>query len=110
MRPVTVTSSGVSRSAVIVPDIHNQPVNISLAAIVSGAATYNVEYTYDDVFATNPAFNPATATWFVHATFNAATTTKDGNIAFPVTGISINQTAGAGGVSLKAIEAGIGGL
>jgi hypothetical protein len=108
MRQSSVTQTGVGRSAVIPPDRYTQPVNISLTAIVTPAATYNVEYTYDDVFA--PTFTPAGATWFIHATFSAATTTKDGNLAFPVTGISINQTAGAGSVKLLVTEAGIGGV
>lgn len=108
MRPVIVTTSGVQRSPVAVVDYLTDPVNISLAAIASGTVTYNVEYTYDDVF--SATFNPATANWFVHATFSAATGTKDGNIAFPVRGISVNQTAGTGGISLTVLEAGIGGL
>lgn len=108
MRTVTVTQSGVGRSSVVVPDRYTEPVNISLAAIVTPAATYNIEYTYDDVFATT--FNPATANWFIHATFSAQTATKDGNIAFPVTGITINQTAGVGSVRLSVIQAGIGGV
>lgn len=108
MRQSSVTQSGVGRSAVIPPDRYTQPVNISLTAIVTPAATYNIEYTYDDVFA--PTFTPAGATWFIHATFSAQTTTKDGNLAFPVTGISINQTAGAGSVKLLVTEAGIGGV
>jgi hypothetical protein len=108
MRQSIANSSGVQRSAAVVPDRYTQPVNISLAAIVTGAATYNVEYTYDDPFATG--FTPAGATSFVHATFNAATTTKDGNIAFPVTALWLNQTAGAGSVKLLVTEAGIGGV
>lgn len=108
MRQSSVTQTGVGRSAVIPPDRYTEPVNISLAAIVTGSSTYNVEYTYDDVFAST--FTPAGATWFIHATFSGATTTKDGNIAFPVTGISINQTAGTGSTRLVLTEAGIGGL
>ena len=60
-----------------------------------------------DIPADAPGFNPATATWFSHATVVAATANADGNYAFPVRGIRVNLTAGTGSVVATLLQAGI---
>lgn len=104
MRPVRVTTSGVSVSSVVPIDKYLNPTNIALAVIVNGAATYTVQHTFDDVFA--PTFNPATATWFDHPTLAALAVNADGNYAYPPTGVRLNQTAGAGSATLVVNQAG----
>jgi len=103
MRPVRVTTSGVSVSPVIPIDQYLNPTDIGMSVVITGAVTYVVEHTFDDVF--DPAFNPATATWFPHPTLLGAAN-MDGNYAFPPSGVRLNQSAGAGSAILNLIQAG----
>jgi hypothetical protein len=104
MRTVRVTTSGVSTSTVVPIDQYLNPTNIALAVIISGAVTYTVQHTFDDVFAST--FNPATATWFDHPTMAALSANADGNYAYPPKAIRLNQTAGAGSAVLVVNQAG----
>lgn len=107
MRSASVTSTGVSTSGVIPLDYIQTPFGVSLSTVVNGSATYTIQHTFDDVLA--PGFNPATANWYPHdnAVFVAATANANDNFAFPVRGVRINQTVGAGSVTLTATQ-GIG--
>lgn len=69
------------------------PFNVGVAVTLSPAAalTYNVEHTYDDVFA--PKFDPAAATWFVNPTYSAKSANQDGAYTAPVTAVRLNVTA-----------------
>jgi hypothetical protein len=87
-------------------DLHTAPGNIALGVVISAPATYTVQYTYDDVF--SPTFNPATATWFPHATLAALSANGDGNFAFTPSGCRLNQTAGAGSAILTVRQSGLG--
>lgn len=104
MRPVRVTTSGVSTSEVIPIDQYLNPTNIGLGVDITAPATYTVEHTFDDVFAED--FNPATALWFPHPTLVGLIADADGNYAFPPTGVRLNQTLGAGSAILNLIQAG----
>ena len=104
MRPVRVTTNGVSVSLPIPIDQYLSPTNIGLGVVVNGAVTYTVEHTFDDVF--DPAFNPATATWFDHPTLQGLNVNADSNLAFPPVAVRLNQTAGAGSAILNLIQAG----
>lgn len=107
MRPVRLTTSGVSVSAVCPIDQYLNPTSIALGLIITAPATCTVEYTYDDVF--SPTFNPATAVWFPHPTLTAKAANADGNFAFPPRGVRLNQTAGAGSAVLVIDQAGATG-
>lgn len=104
MRPVRVSTSGVSVSPVVPIDQYLNPTNIGLAVDITGAVTYTVEHTFEDVF--DPAFNPATATWFPHPTLDGLIVDADGNYAFPPSACRLNQTLGAGSAILTVIQAG----
>jgi hypothetical protein len=105
MRPVRVSVTGVGTSQVIVPDYLNAPFALGAAVQVSGSVTYRVQHTFDDVF--DPAFNPATATWFNHPTLSG-TGNVDSNYAFPVRGIRLENTLGTGTSTLTIVQAGNG--
>lgn len=112
MRPVVFTlsnaSGGALTSSVYPPDNYVSPFNVAISVVVTGSATYTVQYTFDDVFASG--YNPSTGNWTDHISLTAQTTTKDSNVAYPVTGIRIRQTAGSGSVRCTFIQAGGGGL
>ena len=112
MRPVIYrlsdASGGTKTSGVYPPDNYVSPFNVAISVVVTGTATYTVQYTFDDVFAAT--YNPATGNWTDHPSLTAQTATKDSNIAYPVTGVRITQTAGTGSVRCTFIQAGGGGL
>jgi glucosamine 6-phosphate synthetase-like amidotransferase/phosphosugar isomerase protein len=107
MKAVQLSTSGTSTSAVYAVNNNvNSPINISVAIRVTGTVAYNLEYTYDDVYA--PGFTQSGSTWFNHPTLAAAqTTTKDATFGYPVTGIRINQTSGSGSTAATVIQTGI---
>lgn len=99
MRPVTVTSSGVSTSTVVPIDYLQTAFAVGFGAVVTGAATYTIQHTFSDVLDST-----VTPVWFDHETLVGQTTSQDGNYAFPIRGIRINQTAGAGSVALTVLQ------
>lgn len=105
MRPINLTTSGTSVSAVAVLDAHKTPFNIGFGVIVTGAVTFTVQHTFDDPFLST--FDPSTATWFNHPNATGLTVSADGNYAFPVRAIRVNQTAGAGSTAGVVLQAGI---
>ena len=93
---------------VIPMDNYQAPFNVGMGVAVSSGAslTYTVQHTFDDV--QSPDFDPATATWFPHATLAAKTASADGNYAYPITGIRLNVTAyTSGSVTLTVIQSGV---
>ncbi len=106
MKAMSLRTSGVSTSNVAAANANVTPVAIEILVRVTGGCTYNVEYTLDDIF--TPNFTQGTAVWLNHPTLTAGqTTTKDCQITWPVTGIRINQTAGAGSSAATILQAGI---
>lgn len=103
MRPITLSVTGVGTSSVIPMDFRADSFIVGVGCVVSGTATYTVEHTFDDVFATT--FNPATATWLPNTGLTAQTVSKDGNYAFPVRGVRLNVSAGTGTVTMTVIQA-----
>jgi hypothetical protein len=92
---------------VIPLSLNADPFNVGIGCDVSagGSLTYTVQHTFDDVF--SPTFTAAGATWYSNSTLVAQTTDKDGNYAFPVTGIRITVTAWtSGSVTMTVIQAG----
>jgi len=106
MRQVVLTVTGVGESQVCPVDTYISPSNMGLAVIVSGAITFKVQYTFDNVFASN--YVPATGNWFDHPTL-VGSSSGNSNIAYPVTGIRLITTAGSGTATLTIIQAGGGG-
>jgi hypothetical protein len=103
MRPIVVTTTGISTSSTAVMDHYQSPFNVGMGVVVTAPATYTIQHTFDDVL--NASVTP---TWFNHPTLSGSSS-ADGNYAFPVRGIRINQTAGAGSVALTIIQAGMPG-
>jgi hypothetical protein len=106
MRPVTVSTSGNGTSTAPVPlDVYLNPFNVTMQCIVTGVATYTVEWTNDDIWAAG--WNPATANWFpAAANLVGATTSQVGTLTSPVTAVRCRQTAGAGSVQMRVTQSG----
>lgn len=103
MRPKKITVTGVGTSNWIPVDYKQDPFSLSVGCvIVSGSATYTVEYTYDDVL--DPAVTSPVA--FALSSVSAATTSKDGVISQPVRAVRLNTTAGTSPVVSLALMQG----
>lgn len=99
MRPVVITKSGTGTSNWIPLDFKQSPFNIGFGVVVNGTVTYDVEHTFDDVY--DPTVTPVA---FDHSSIVAQTTNKDGNYAFPVRAIRLNNTAGTGATTITILQ------
>jgi hypothetical protein len=105
MKLTTITASGVSRSNVCAVDDFQAPFNIGIGAkLVSGAATFNIEYSFDDPMA--DGYTAAGATWYVATGFSGVSASTGGAFTIPCKAISINITANTGTVTATIIQAG----
>ncbi len=100
MKVQIVSKTGVGSSPAFVMNTNVSPFNVGFGVKVTGSATYTVQHTFDD-----PAIG--FATWYSHPTITGQTDNQDGNYAFPVTGIKVLVTLGAGTVTMNLIQAGI---
>jgi len=99
MRPTQVSITGTGTTNWIPVDYKQNPFNIGLGIVVNGTITYDIEHTFDDVLAAG-----VTPTAFKHVSLTAQTTNKDGNYAFPIRAIRINNTAGTGTTTLTILQ------
>ena len=96
----TQVTAAVGIGPVVPLSIHNMFPTQVLVVVVT-TATYNVEYTLDDVF-NIPAAN---VTWQPLSSMTAKTATADVTIGFPVSAIRLNVTAWtAGNVVMKVLQ------
>jgi hypothetical protein len=101
----TITVTGVGRSNVCAVDDFQAPFNVGIGAkLVSGSATFNVEYSFDDPMASG--YTSAGATWYVASGFSAVTASTGGSFTVPCKAVSINITSGAGTVTATLVQAG----
>lgn len=95
MIPVTLSKTGTGSSTPYVWDYYVAPGNIGFGVIATGTVNYTVQHTFDG---TN---------WFNHPTVANATTSMDGNYAFPVLQIRVTVNSGTGTAALTLIQAGL---
>jgi hypothetical protein len=105
---VSVGTNGVGDTPWNIINTHDTPVNIEVSTIlVTGAATWSVQYTDDD-----PNNLPAGVTApqaFNHATIVNATATVDGSITSPIFANRLQITGGTGTIRFISLQAGISG-
>jgi len=99
MRPQVIKKSGTGTTAWIPMDYKQSPFNVGLGAVVSGTVTFDIEHTFDDVF--DPSVTPVA---FKHSTMVTKSANTDGNYAFPVRAIRVNNTAGTGDTTLTILQ------
>ena len=95
--PALITQNQTGTSAVWFPDWMQSPFLLSFGCIATGAPTYNIEYTLDNIDVTpiGPfsggagATTVANATWF-QSMVSGTTVSASGNISSPVRGLRIN--------------------
>lgn len=99
MKVQTVSLTGTGNSSPIVINTNSNPVNVGLAFVVSGTATYTMQVCYDSP--------NAFTTWFNDATVNAKTANFNSSLNTPVTGIRFQITSGTGSVTMTVVQSGI---
>lgn len=101
MRPVIVTVSSQTTSAVVPVNWRERNFNVGLTVVVSGTLTYSVQYTSDDVQDTD-----VTPVWFDVNGLDGLTANDDGSIQFPVKAVRLNVTAfTSGSATLTILQA-----
>ena len=115
MNPVVVKQTGVGASGfqALNPDI--APFQVSFGCVVTGTATFSIQYTYDNpntgpdgVIGAWPA-QSKTPNWFDVTTLKDKTANADGTLTAPVFGWRLNLTAGTGTVTVTVIQADMAG-
>ncbi len=108
MRPTVLSlsdASGGAKVTVPVPiDRNLNPVNIGLSVVVTGTATYSVQYTLDDVFSSS--YSAASGAWIAQTGQSGATATAITVLTIPVSAVRATQTAGNGSIVFTVIQAG----
>lgn len=99
MRPQVVSLTSTGTSAWIPMDYKQSPFNVGLGAVVNGTITFDIEHTFDDVYDVT-----VTPVAFKHATMITKSANTDGNYAFPIRAIRINNTAGTGTTTLTILQ------
>lgn len=99
MRPQVISLTGTGQSAWIPMDYKQSPFNVGLGAVVNGTVTFDIEHTFDDVYDTT-----ITPVEFKHSTLVTKSANADGNYAFPIRAIRINNTAGTGSTTLTILQ------
>ena len=99
MNPVRYTQTGTGAGRAVNMDYNQNPFNVGIGCVVSGTVTYNVEHTFDNIYAGNPAI------WMLNSNVNGTTVTAATNYAFPVTAVRLNVTGGSGSVAITIIQA-----
>ncbi len=100
MRPITETVTGVGATPAIPMDFRAQVFNVGFGCEVTGTVTYSVQHTFDDVYSI-PA---GSLVWFNNNTVVGASTSMDGNYAFPIRAMRLNVTAGTGSVTINILQ------
>lgn len=99
MRRVVQTVSGVANSPAIPMDHRAQFFNVGIETIVSATATYNVQFTMDDIY------SAVAPTWFnIPSPFTGATANQATNFTVPCSAIRLNVTASTGTVTLTLLQ------
>jgi len=104
MKLTTITQTGTGRSAVCAVDDFQAPFNIGIGAKLTGTATFNIEYSFDDPMA--DGYTAAGATWYVATGFSGVSASTGGSFTIPCKALSINITASTGTVTATIIQAG----
>lgn len=104
MKLTTITATGVSRSNVCAVDDFQTPFNIGIGAKLTGTATFNIEYSFDDPMA--DGYTAAGATWYIAPSLGTLSASTGGSLTIPCKAISINITANTGSVTATIIQAG----
>ncbi len=91
---VTYTVNSAAAGRTVNMDFRQNPFNVSVAAVISGTATYSIQHTFENLA------NGTAVIFMQNSNLNGTTATGATNYAFPVTGIRGNVSALSAGGSV----------
>lgn len=98
-----ISKTGTGSSSIYAADYFQTPFNIGIQAVLTGTATFSVEYTLDDI--TDASVTP---TWTAITGLSAVSASTNGQLTIPCRGIRLTIASGTGGVVATICQAGIG--
>ena len=105
MQSIILTKSAAGSSGVAAVSYFTNPFNIGLAAVLTGTATFTVEYSMEDP--TNEGYVAASATWFPVTGLSAVSATTSVGFTIPCRAIRVTLAeASTGSVTLYIQQAG----
>ena len=108
MEPVRLTKGTTTGSTSIwIPDRYVTPTNISAYLVVTGAGSWSLEQTPDDI-QTSATFVAASATW-IRAEMSGLTANSSAVITRCPMGMRLTMDSGTGSATITLIQAGPGG-
>lgn len=110
MRPKTFTvnasAGGNTYSPAYIVDTYENPCNIGIGVITSGAVIYDVQHTFSDPFNINLNSSVSAGNWLNNTTLVSATTNGDTNYLAPPTAIRLRVRAGTGDATITLVQSG----
>jgi hypothetical protein len=105
MQSITVTQVAAGSSAVEAVSYFTNPFNIGLGAVLTGTATFTVEYSMQDPM--DAGYVAASATWFPVTGLSAVSATTGAALTIPCRAIRLTLAGGStGSVTLYIQQAG----
>ena len=104
MQSITTSVAGVGSSPVEAVSWFTNPFNVGLGAVLSGTATFTVEYSFEDP--TNAGYSASTATWFSVTGLSAVSASTAAALTIPCRAVRVTIASGTGAVTLYVQQAG----
>ena len=105
MQSITLTRSGAGSSAVEAVSYFTNPFSIGLGAVLTGTATFTVEYSFQDPM--DEGYVAANATWFPVTGLAAVSATTGAVLTVPCRAVRVTLAVGStGAVTLYVQQAG----
>lgn len=105
MQSITVTQSGAGSSAVEAVSYFTNPFSVGLGAVLTGAATFTVEYSFQDPM--DEGYVASSATWFPVTGMSAISATTGAVLTVPCRAVRVTLAGGStGSVTLYIQQAG----
>ena len=99
MKPMNVSLTGTGTSSPVPVDYTQVGFVVSVAAVVTGTATYSIQHTYDDVLDAS-----VVPTWFTDTDLLGKTANVDGSFVSLIRAVRINITSGTGSVRMTVLQ------
>jgi hypothetical protein len=104
MQSITTSVTGVGSSGVESVSYFTNPFNVGLAAVLTGAATFTVQYSMDDPM--DAGYVAANANWFPVTGLSAVSASTAAALTVPCRAVRVTISSGTGTVTLYVQQAG----
>lgn len=105
MQLISTSVTGVGSSGVEAVSYFTNPFNVGLAAVLTGTATFTVEYSMQDPM--EAGYSAASANWFAVTGLSAVSASTAAALTVPCRAVRVTIASGAGTVTLYVQQAGV---